>query len=194
MTYKKWEYDLKCLLQGYPKKEVDELTRYYAEIYGDKKDAGFSDEDILIEFGTPEECAEKFRAENASPADEEKKRFEFKLPPADKLIKLALLTVFVYVPLAAVTLSAIMGIAAFSIGGAGITLGGVASVILSFVHLISGNGAAVFLSMLGLGIAAMGIGTIIAIAFFYITKYAVGSAYKIVIRLYEKIKEGVVAK
>ena len=138
--------------------------------------------------------AEKFRAENASPTDEEKKRLEFKLPPADKLIKLALLTVFVYVPLAAVTLSAITGIAAFSIGGAGITLGGVASVILSFVHLISGNGAAVFLSMLGLGIAAMGIGTIIAIAFFYITKYAVRSAYKIVIRLYEKIKEGVMAK
>ena len=192
MTYKKWEYELKCLLQGEPKKEVEELTRYYAEIYGDKKDAGYSDEDILIEFGTPEECAEKFRAENA--VESGKKKFEFKLPPADKLVKLSLLTIFVYLPLACVILSAIATVAGFAFGGAGIALGGVASVILSFVHLATGNGAAVFLSMLGLGLAAIGAGALIAIAFFYATKYSIKSVYKIAILIYEKIKKGAEVK
>lgn len=188
MTYKKWEYELKCLLQGEPKKEVEELTRYYAEIYGDKKDAGYSDDDILMEFGTPEECAEKFRSENASESGNRK--FEFKLPPADKLVKLSLLTVFVYIPLASVIISAIATLAAFSISGAGVALGGAASVILSFIHLASGNGAAVFLSMLGLGLAAIGAGVLIAIAFFYGTKYSIKSVYKIAIRFYKRIKEG----
>ncbi len=193
MTYRKWEYDLKCLLQGYPKKEVDELTRYYAEIYGDKKDAGFSDDDILIEFGTPEECAEKFRAEAAA-QDSGKKKPQFKLPSADKLTKLILLTVFVYIPLAAAVLSGILTLAALSLGGAGLAVAGLGSIALSFYHAISGNGVAVFLSMLGLGLGGIGVGAIISIAFFFITKYAARSAYKIVIRLYEKIKEGVVEK
>lgn len=93
MTYTKWESELKSLLAGLPENEIDEATRYYAEIYGDKRDAGFSDEDIIKEFGTPEECAEKIRTEAAEGSDGENKSTErtvnikITLPEKEKMKK-----------------------------------------------------------------------------------------------------------
>ena len=57
MTYEQWEAKLKELLADASEEEINEAVGYYKEIYSDKKDAGLSDEEILREFGTPEDCA-----------------------------------------------------------------------------------------------------------------------------------------
>ena len=184
MTYKQWEFELKCLLEGLPEKEIDAATGYYAEIYGDKKDAGFSDEDILKEFGTPAECAAKIRAEANTPAeqpaeaDDTKKKISFTLPDKDKLTHFAMLTLFVIFPLALIALSAIAAILSFALGSAGIALGGVAAVIIGFVNLFAGNGFLTFLSMFGLGLAGIGLGFILTVAFLWVAKIASLFAYK----------------
>ena len=91
MTYTKWESELKSLLAGLPEKEIEEATRYYSEIYGDKRDAGFSDEDIIKEFGTPEECAEKIRAEasegseNNDNSSEKTVNISIKIPEKERM-------------------------------------------------------------------------------------------------------------
>lgn len=192
MTYKQWEFELKHLLSGLPEKEIDAATGYYAEIYGDKKDAGFSDEDILKEFGTPEECAERIRAEaNASTdptdnSDDGKKKISITLPDKDKLAHVAMLTCFVVIPLALIAFSVIAAIVSFVVGSAGLTIGGLASVINGFINLFSGNGFLVFLSMFGLGIAGIGLGFILTVAFIYATKITLLFAYKLFKGFYVK--------
>ena len=192
MMYKEWELELKRLLSGLPEKEIEAAIGYYSEIYGDKRDAGFSDDDILGEFGSPSECADRIRAE----ADEhteiepeaanERKKFTFTLPEKDKLVYLTTRTLFAVLPLALLALAAISAILSFALGSAGIALGGVAAAVLGLVNLFSGNGILAFLSMLGLGMAGLGLGFILAVVFLYTAKRAAVFAYKFLKGFYVK--------
>lgn len=192
MTYTKWESELKSLLAGLPENEIDEATRYYAEIYGDKRDAGFSDEDIIKEFGTPEECAEKIRTEAAEGSDGENKSTErtvnikITLPEKEKMKKIAKTTLFPVIPLAFVAFLAIAAILSFAASGAGIAIGGVGSFVLSFLHLFAGDGFLVFLSLFGIGLAGIGLGFIITVAFIYLAKRVAVFAYEYLRRFYAK--------
>ncbi len=192
MTYTKWESELKSMLAGLPENEIDEAKRYYAEIYGDKRDAGFSDEDIIKEFGTPEECAEKIRAEAKESSDGEKKSTEktvnikITIPEKEKMKRIAKTTLFPVIPLAFAALLAISAILSFAASGAGIAIGGAGAFILSFLHLFVGDGFLVFLSLLGIGLAGIGLGFIITVAFIYLAKRVAVFAYKYLMGFYSK--------
>ena len=176
MTYTKWESELKSLLAGLPEKEIEEATRYYSEIYGDKRDAGFSDEDIIKEFGTPEECAEKIRAEasedseNNDNSSEKTVNISIKIPEKERMKKIAKTTLFPVIPLAFAAFLAIAAILSFAASGASIAIGGAGSLVLSFLHLFAGDGFLVFLSMFGIGLAGIGLGFILTVAFLYLAK------------------------
>lgn len=61
MNYESWKSELKKLLRSFTYAEAQEIIDYYDEIYWDKKDAGVADEEILVEFGSPDECLKKIR-------------------------------------------------------------------------------------------------------------------------------------
>lgn len=74
MNKREWERRFLKELQPLAGKERNEALEYYREIYGDKIDAGFSEEEILREFGNPEDCARKILEENGLSVNEKNKR------------------------------------------------------------------------------------------------------------------------
>lgn len=198
MTYEQWEAKLKELLSDVSEKEKSEAIGYYKEIYSDKKDAGFSDEDIISEFGAPEDCAGKIKAEdvndtedispvnddaekNSSAASqaENPEKPSFRPPIATSVAGMILLTIFISIPLFAVLISGIAGLAAICIGGAGVAVGGFGTIVFSVVQLAMGSGFPAFLAMLGMGVAMIGAGIVLAISFFFITKYTAVFTFKL---------------
>ena len=196
MTYEQWEAKLKELLTGASEEEITEALGYYKEIYSDKKEAGLSDEEIVREFGAPEECAGRISYEADSEAGEacvaekessvSKGNLKFKFPFATSVLGAVLFSIFVTIPLFSVLIGGISAFVAASIGGAAAALGGVGMVVLSFVQLFIGGGASPFFAMIGMGIASVGAGALCAISFFFITKYTVLFSYKLFKSMYIK--------
>lgn len=69
MTKTQWDRKLKKKLAPLGKDEQRRICDYYDELYNDKKDAGLSEEEILAEFGAPEEAAAKFIEEEGGKKD-----------------------------------------------------------------------------------------------------------------------------
>ena len=67
MTRKQWEKQLKKHLSSLPKGEREKIVDYYREIYDDRADAGFAEEEILREFGSPAAAAQRLTDEAALP-------------------------------------------------------------------------------------------------------------------------------
>ena len=202
MTYKEWEAKLTELLSGLSKKEIEEATAYYREIYGDKKDAGLSDEEILAGFGTPESCAGKIELSDseedaleekeepmAEKKDEKRDTAGYKIPMPTTIVGLIFLHLLILVPIYAVIIGGIAGFGGICIGGAGLAIGGLGAVILSVIQLVTGNGFSSFLAMFGMGTAMIGAGIVLAISFFFVTKYTVFATYKLVKTIYVKKSE-----
>lgn len=74
MNKREWERRFLKGLKPLAGKERNEALEYYREIYGDKIDTGFSEEDILREFGEPEDCARKILEENGISVDHNAKK------------------------------------------------------------------------------------------------------------------------
>jgi uncharacterized membrane protein len=199
MTYEQWEAKLKELLADASEEEINEAVGYYKEIYSDKKDAGLSDEEILREFGTPEDCAGRISVydepeNNAKEAElPTEKEFglkdfmtKFKVPFTTSVVGAVFFAIFITIPLFAVLLGGISAFAAVALGGAGLAVGGVGMIVLSFVQLFMGSGVSQFFAIIGMGGASAGAGVLCAISFFFITKYTVLFSYKLFKSMYIK--------
>ena len=196
MTYKQWEFELKILLKGTPKEELTQITDYYSELYNEKKEAGLSDLEILSEFGTPEECADRIAEESATEKasdGEEKSSGGENLSAAFEKIKawlkrinfksafgLICLYVLVIIP------SAIAALATVSIAGGALVIGGLGLSVYSIIALATGGGFASSAALFGTSVASIGIGLIAAITFFFITRYAAFATLKLAKRVIAK--------
>ena len=63
MTFRQWEKAFKKRLSRLPGEERERALDYYAELYGDKLDAGNSEREIVRGFGDPKAAADKIVAE-----------------------------------------------------------------------------------------------------------------------------------
>lgn len=181
MTQKAWEKALLKQLNGLPRAEKNAAIEYYREIYGDKLDAGYSEKEILREFGSPEACAKRILSEET---DEPSERERIPAPVSRGnysiagIIGMFFLTVLLILPLASVALTLIASFAVVSLSGIAVTLAGVALTVGSpFLSL----GGALFPSVIagmGMGICAIGIGAVLFAAFFFATKYLALWSYK----------------
>ena len=191
MTLKEWERRLINNLKGLSKEEREKIRDYYREIYGDKVDAGYTGEEIVEEFGSPEECAQKILAEgktetaNATTPSVQKK-WRFKKPEsAASIVGMVFLNLCVLVPMFSVILAIIAAFAAVAIGGAAAAVGFGLYAIVGPIY--SGANGAPFggcLAHLGIGVAGVGIGILLFIAFYFVTKYSVIGAVKLFKRIY----------
>ena len=59
MTYNEWRDELKNNLLSVSEVERNQVLDYYAEAYADRRDAGFSEKDIIVEFGAPYDAAQR---------------------------------------------------------------------------------------------------------------------------------------
>ena len=64
MTYNEWRDELKSNLLCVPENERRRVLDYYAEAYADRRDAGFSEREIIEDFGAPYDAAQRILSEN----------------------------------------------------------------------------------------------------------------------------------
>lgn len=65
MTYNEWRDELKSNLLCVSEAERRRVLDYYAEAYADRRDAGFTEREIIAEFGAPYDAAQKILYENS---------------------------------------------------------------------------------------------------------------------------------
>ena len=63
MKYNEWRDELKSNLLGVGESERQRVLDYYAEAYADRREAGFSEREIIEEFGAPYDAAQRILAE-----------------------------------------------------------------------------------------------------------------------------------
>lgn len=64
MTYNEWRDELKSNLLSVSESERRRVLDYYAEAYADRREAGFSEREIMDEFGAPYDAAQRILYEN----------------------------------------------------------------------------------------------------------------------------------
>lgn len=63
MTYTEWRDELKNNLLSVSESERRRVLEYYAEAYADRRDAGFSEQEIVAQFGAPYDAAKRILSE-----------------------------------------------------------------------------------------------------------------------------------
>ncbi len=173
MKKKIWERQFKRLLWPLSPEERQAALTYYNEMYSDKIEAGMTEEEIIAEFGFPEDCAERILTE--SNPDKIKRLITAQPFSIAEIIGLALLTLILIIPLAAVAFSLIVSFAAVAISGVAVAFAGVVYAVLS-PFLVWGSGAIACFAHVAVGIACCGVGLILCALFFWLTKYtAIGT-------------------
>ena len=174
MTQKIWEKQLARQLADLPKPERKQVLDYYREMYGDKIEAGFSEEAILAEFGSPQQCAHKILAsEGLVPA---KVRRQSRRTSPAAIVGIFFLTLIIILPLASTAFALIVTFFALSVSGIAVAIAGAIYAIGAPLLVMDTLAAAGILAHFGLGIATCGVGLLLFVAFKPLTKYlAIGT-------------------
>ena len=64
MTYNEWRDELKNNLLSVSDAERRRVLDYYAEAYADRREAGFTEREIIADFGAPYDAAQRILCEN----------------------------------------------------------------------------------------------------------------------------------
>ncbi len=190
MTYKEWEQRFLKTLKPLTSEERERLAEYYREMYEEKLSEGKSEDVILEEFGSPESSAYRILAENSEQKESEEVILEY--PKSDytlrdkslEYIGIIILSLLLIIPIASVMLGVIISLGAVAISGVAVSVAGVVGILaLPFV------GAQNVVAMLGFLIASIGVGLLLFIAFYYLTKYTSIFTYKCLKAIYKRSKE-----
>lgn len=171
MTYRQWEKAFRKRLSRLPGEERERALGYYAELYGDKLDAGVSESEIVREFGDPKAAADKLIEESAETAFAQGKTVRARTA-GDTAARAAavLLFLFVGLPLLAVLFSLAVAGAALFLSGFAVILAGVAHVVYFLAQLYMYGGAG-YVAQIGIGLAAAGVGALLVPLFLCCTKW-----------------------
>lgn len=187
MNYKQWEKRLLKGLRQLGRAERAEIAAYYRELYGDKAETGRTDEEILREFGSPEECAARILSEEREDATAYPTKRERLLPYSPlELVGLALLTAFIILPLISAVLAVLAAFVVGLVGGGIAALAGVVYCLAAPFQAISGVAATGIVAHFGIGVAALGAGLVLVVLFYYATKYLVLYTWKGLKRIYTR--------
>ena len=80
MTYTEWRDELKSNLLSVSEAERKRVLEYYAEAYADRREAGFSETEIIAQFGAPYDAAQRILQEDVSDGDKASRRESAKAP------------------------------------------------------------------------------------------------------------------
>ena len=186
MTYKEWEKDLRNELASLAKMEQDRTVEYYREMYDEMKLNGRSEESILDEFGTPEQCARKVLNSgiaksvetNAAPQQPDKPKSKVTVA---EVFGIALFTLFIIIPLTGFAISVVGTLAAVCVSGFAVGLGGIG---FAIGCPILGYFSESTMVAIGAGLAASGVGWLLFAGFFAATKGAAIAFWKILKAVY----------
>lgn len=150
-----YEYlkELRLYLSPLGRTEEDRVIEYYAELIGDKIESGIPENGVLSQLGTPRELADKILAETQEYGEEPKHIKEPEKLSVGRIVGFSILIPFVITALAILYSVAV----SFVVASVGMQLGGVLTIIGSFIVMFTSIGAgicqlgvAIFVSALGL--------------------------------------------
>ena len=174
MTKKIWEKRLALHLTPLSKTERKQVMDYYREMYGDKKEAGFSETEILAEFGSPEECAARILAEENVELPPKRKQKQSPSPLA--IVSIFFVSLIVVLPLTLVAFSLVITFFALTVSGVAVAVAGAIYAIGAPLLSIGSLSAAGCFAHLGIGLALCGVGCLLFVAFEFLGKYlAIGT-------------------
>lgn len=81
MTYTEWRDELKSNLLCVSENERRRVLEYYAEAYADRREAGFSEREIIADFGAPYDAAQRILNEDDRDLYESPRREERREAP-----------------------------------------------------------------------------------------------------------------
>lgn len=210
MTRLEWEASLVLNLKSMPQEEIDAAIEYYREMYGDKRDAGLTTEEILREFGDPALCAKRIILESRC-ENENKKTASKRISPHETaeqnvakseksavnyntgvsvsdIVGAVFFTLLLVIPFAAVLISLIASFGAVTVSGCAMVIAGVIFTIASPFLSFFGVTFHATIANIGLGIATAGVGAVLAVVFFLLTKYMSILSYKAIKAIYKRKK------
>ena len=98
---------------------------------------------------------------------------------ASWVVYIILITLLFTIPLATVIISVIASLAAITVSGGAMLIGGALGAVASPFLLLFGNTLPTVLLVLGGALTVAGVGALLFVSFYYITKYSIVSTYKI---------------
>ena len=216
MTYKEWEKDLAKGIKTLPKGERARVLEYYREMFDEMTGGGRTESSVLEEFGLPEKCAVQALSEWVTRTESgevvlanarEEKQLEIALDEAraqkkeaialsravekkrgrisaGEVVGLIFFTLLLVLPLGVSALALVISFGAISLSGGVI---GLAGVVFAVGFPFTGNATGIAnLAGVGIGIAASGVGLLLFVGFFYVTKGSGILFYRAIKAIYKR--------
>ena len=188
MTMREWEKRLQRSLGRLPKEEKNKILEYYREIYGDRLESGADNDAILSEFGIPEICAARILSEEYTDQAFYPSTSPQPVSSAGKtalyITGMSFLTLLLILPLTCAALGVVVSFGAVSISGAVVALGGFVLTLCAFAP----TGLPLW-ACIGTGLAMIGVGCLLFVGFWLLTKYTAIGCVKLLKLIYVRKKE-----
>ncbi len=168
MTYNEWRDELKGYLLSVSESERKRVLDYYAEAYADRREAGFSEKEIIDGFGAPYDAAQRILDRDSDddffsqpPSDRSEKEQPNSTPPKRKNDRserwLFVLVCILLAPVLVGVAGGLFGLAvALVVTPVGIFAKGIGGMIGGIVAAFQGN-LVLCLASLGLGLLHLGV-------------------------------------
>lgn len=162
MNFKAWLKKLKRETRSLPLSEQRTVVSYYEELYYDKKDEGYTEREIVREFGAPELAAGKILSETYGGVRVREKKLS-----GTRIFCFLVIGILLGIPIIAVVFSLWVTAFALVVSGIGISLGGIWGIVTSVAAIISGGP---WMAYLGISLFLIGFGIIFAIVMIQLSK------------------------
>lgn len=204
MTQQEWEKKLKEYLTPLPQAEQEQIVEYYREMYGDRLDAGYSETEILAEFGDPQVCAGRMISENAdgAPSYPQERRtgnpyLRSAAPSGERtlsahrdtertktgrsvgeIVGIVSFALLLGLPLGIAALGVVAAFGAVTVGGIVVLIAGVLFSVACPFFAFAGMPAAGIVANVGVGLVCSGVGALLFVGFYLATKYTALACYR----------------
>ncbi len=185
MTYNEWRDELKGYLLSVSEQERQRVLDYYAEAYADRREAGFSEREIIMDFGAPYDAAQRVLDKETTPTVAEDDFFDElptngkkSNPPVQKTPKnksnswvFPLICVLLCITFFGIAVGLVSATAALFCTPIAMFGEGVIRIVMGFVSALIYHRLPATLMNFGLGIVFIGLGTMLFPLFLKLVKF-----------------------
>ena len=198
MTYNEWRDELYNNLLSVPDSERRRVLDYYAEAYADRREAGFSERQIINDFGAPYDAAQRILHENDDESTSnvqnsthfEDSRRTYEQPQSEVKAEKHGNYTWVFVLLCIIFAGPLFGLIMTMVGVTiglffapfGLVASGAGSLAVGIVHAFTNVGAGFV--QIGFGLIQMGVG----IALFSLSGWLIRGMWKLFRKVFGWIK------
>ncbi len=167
MSYNEWKDELKGYLLSVSEEERQRVLDYYAEAYADRRDAGYSEREIILQFGAPYDAAQRVLGREQAQTEE-----RVDAPPSTPNAPSApfIAACVLLAPLVLALVAASVGVTAGLFVCPIALFGEAIAVLIQAVSFVVRGNAALALTGFGAGFVLLALGLLLAPLFLYLIR------------------------